>query len=440
METGQLEQRQITVEVHIRPRITDIVVNGQVIDEVEAVEGESLSVNCKATATPRSMYSWLSVRSPTRKSNLSEIYGYQVDSEAGTLTITKVKPEDNGMLVCRAENAAGHDEREIKINVMTKPVITRLDNVSAPEGGQVRVECRASGNPLPMLVVRKEGEGQSDIFDGQAGRMSVQLYTGPRGEENVLILTINNLEKSDDGLYYCQGENKAGRAVAAGHLQVQYKPDLSDNKVLVKTWKDHPVNLTCTANSIPNATIKWYDSMGNSLEGNYRYQVRVSTPGTSDLTVDPRQEQAYGEYKCEAENSLGSSSIVITLEEAFAPGDIQAANVIKKSPQSISFRFDGPSYDGGLPITKYQATYYEVSNRDETTRTKTWVAGYSDTFTIEHLRPETRYRFRFRAINDAGVGPEGAEMDDELPNESQPERVMVIHDGTDCCSGNIQSR
>ena len=425
METGQLDQRVITVETHIRPRITDIELNGQVIDEVEAIEGEGLLVNCKATATPRSTYSWLSVRNQMTKTNLSEIYGYVVDSERGTLNIQRVKPEDNGAVICHAENAAGFDEREIKVNVMTKPIVTSLRNVSAPEGESSTIECRASGNPLPTLALRKEGEGQTDIFDGQAGRILVRTYTGRNNDENVLTVTINNLERSDDGLYYCQAENKAGKAVTAGHLQIQFKPDLESNKVLVKTWKDHTVNLTCVANSIPNATIQWYDANGNNLDGNYRYQIR-SIPGSSDLTVDPRQEQAYGDYKCRAENQLGWAEIVIRLEEAFAPKEIDRAVAIKKSPQSISFRFEGPADDGGLPISKYQATFYEIENKDETQRTKTWIAGFSDAFTIDGLRPLKRYRFKFRAINDAGVGPEGAELDDELPNESQPERVMII--------------
>lgn len=136
METGQLEQRLIAVETHIRPRITDIEIRGQIVDEIEAVEGEGLSVDCKATATPRSTISWLSVRSETRKSNLSQVYGYQVNPETGELTITRVKPEDDGFLICHAENAAGADEREIKISVLTKPVITRLDNLSSPEGNR----------------------------------------------------------------------------------------------------------------------------------------------------------------------------------------------------------------------------------------------------------------------------------------------------------------
>lgn len=277
------------------------------------------------------------------------------------------------------------------------------------------------------------------MFDGQS-RISVQSFTGPKGEESVLIVTISNLEKSDDGRYYCQAENKAGKAIGVGHLEVQFRPDLDGNNRLVKTWKDHVVNLTCTANSIPNATIKWYDSQGNPLEGNYRYQIRYPTPASSDLTVDPRQAQAYGDYKCEAENSLGVSSIVIRLEEAFPPDVIISAKVIKKSPQSISFSFDGVKSDGGLPITKYQVAFYELHSREDTKRTKTWITGFTDAYTVDGLRPETKYSFKFRAINDAGLGPEGAEIEDELPNESQPERVMIIHEGIDCCSGNIQSR
>jgi hypothetical protein len=50
-----------------------------------------------------------------------------------------------------------------------------------------------------------------------------------------------------------------------GHLTVEFKPSFA-NTPMHETWSWHenPVNLTCLAESIPNATIVWYVK-GNEL-------------------------------------------------------------------------------------------------------------------------------------------------------------------------------
>ena len=435
METGRLESRDIVIEVHIIPTIVEIGPGeGTENKEIEVTEGEEAKLTCRAEASPKSYYSWMDPKSR----NVSDRYGYIVNRETGDLVISKVnKDTDSGNFRCIAENHAGSSTKDLYVNIITKPLVTSFLNISAAERTNTKLECRAAGNPLPDLMIRRDGS--PDRLENQPERIALEL-TNDRNEA-VLSVQLFQIERSDDGLYYCTASNRAGKVEGVGHLEVQYPPDMSLNPSVVKTWENHEINITCIANAVPNATITWYNSAGSSLAENYRYRI-FNYPGRSLLAIDPRQPDAWGSYKCKAVNIHGEGSSLITLEQAFPPQAILSASVIKESPQSITFRFEGPDNTGGLPITKFHVVYFEdmFSGMPEGPRRHSWPVNPRNTYTLNDLRPQTRYSFRFAAQNDAGIGPEGAEIKTELPNESQPEKVNIIHESNDCCSGDINSR
>ena len=71
-------------------------------------------------------------------------------------------------------------------------------------------------------------------------------------------LTITELKRSDDGLYECIAINKGGELLKNGHITTQFRPDFDKSPMKeIFSWHNNPVNLTCVAESIPNATITW---------------------------------------------------------------------------------------------------------------------------------------------------------------------------------------
>lgn len=77
--------------------------------------------------------------------------------------------------------------------------------------------------------------------------------------ETVGTLTILDTQRADDGLYECMASNKGDKAYKNGHITVEFPPsfEASMNQLPVWTWDMKPANLTCLAESIPNATIEW---------------------------------------------------------------------------------------------------------------------------------------------------------------------------------------
>lgn len=119
-------------------------------------------------------------------------------------------------------------------------------------------------------------------------RIIIETDTRERGDqmETTAIMVITSLNRTDDGLYECIAQNDGklhnyiifktvymiykilfdiiifyyvgGEARRNGHLIVQYKPSFEKmSREPVWSWNARTVNLTCVAEGIPNATIKW---------------------------------------------------------------------------------------------------------------------------------------------------------------------------------------
>lgn len=80
---------------------------------------------------------------------------FSVQENSGLLTIDRVEAGDYGKYICSAVNQAGQNETEIEVEVLVRPRIFELYNVTAPERQEATLECRATGRPAPRITFRK---------------------------------------------------------------------------------------------------------------------------------------------------------------------------------------------------------------------------------------------------------------------------------------------
>lgn len=343
-------------------------------EQHKGIEDEQALLKCEATGSPEPIFTWLD----PAKRNLSTVGGYFVDRNTGSLMIPKVNRIDRGEFTCIAENGAGKVERKTRFDVVVRPTINSFENVSFDSGKESRIICRARGEPRPRITIRRDGINRPYA----AGDARVGFEERIENDESVLILSLYNTQRTDDGLYYCRAENEGGHAEKVGHLQVRFKPDLSlTPSDTVKTWDMHPANLTCIAESIPNATIQWWyrgrQIYKESSTFNSIYTIDDSIAGVSRLHINPRNaaggqnRDIYGAYKCIGENPLGRDEKYIKLEEAFMPAGITVVSHGKITPTTVSFTLGGPVNDGGLPVKVIHVKYYERERIYET-KEKQW--------------------------------------------------------------------
>ncbi|XP_049826206.1 fasciclin-2 isoform X2 [Aethina tumida] len=419
VETGRIKTRDIKVEVQVPPKI-------EKIENLSVIEGVSAEVVCKAYGKPPPTYTW--IKEKTRE-NLEVTDRFDVKKNEGKLIINRVEFNDDSMYKCTAENPAGRASETVKINVLVKPKIYELLNVTSPTGSETKLICKTQGRPPPKVLFKKVGSHQPFITGKQLldNRITTQLETFDDKGEAFGILNIKNLNRSDDGLYECIAENTAGIAYKNGHITVEFMPNFDRFQTLpsVWSWNDRPGNLSCIPEAIPNATIVWKYNNIIVDRNNSNFQIIGNGP-VSNLIVYPfNQARFFTQYECVATNKLGTNSTKIWLKQGFAPKEINQIRADKITATSITFSIVPPSLFDGLPIRTYTVRYKIAQELSwENAMNHTWSS--NSPYILENLYPEATYHFTFAARNDVGMGPWRSIEAITMPRRSEPSEPKIL--------------
>ncbi|XP_031621318.1 fasciclin-2 isoform X3 [Contarinia nasturtii] len=422
VQTGEFVERDIRVEVQVLPKVQPFEM------ELEGIEDQPFSLKCNATGKPVPTYSWIK---DSEQLNVESADRFQVNPLTGQLNILRVTKDDYGNYTCHAKNSAGEDKAKALINVLIRPRIYELWNITRPENEEAEIICKATGRPPPEITFRRWGS-TDEFSPGQQQSPLDYISLEQRGDdykgESTGVLRFDKLRRSDDGLYECIARNKGDSAYKNGHITVEYAPTFEHMSALppVYTWNEQRANLSCLAQGFPNATIewKWNDRPIKELN-DPNLQIEGNGP-RSDLLVIPRERRYYTAYKCVARNRLGQAEHLMELREARIPDVIPQAKSVVVTATTITFEILSPPYDPGLPITAFAAQYKDRNEPDWTNAyNRSWSP--DSKFTVEGLRPQTFYDFRFAALNKVGLGQWGAYVAQATPVRSAPESPKILH-------------
>ncbi|KAM7350494.1 neural cell adhesion molecule fasciclin 2 isoform 1-T1 [Cochliomyia hominivorax] len=421
IETGELLERTIRVEVFSRPEITYLP------PTLEAVEGKPFAANCTATGKPVPEISWIKVAT---QQNVASADRFQVNPLTGLLNINSVTQDDYGIYTCIAKNDAGVVDRNTKLNVLIRPSVYELYNTTGVSQKEVALTCRAKGRPAPEITFRRWGSEDEYAPGVQVDddRIVLEQHFDEDKGESSGTLRIARAMRSDDGLYQCLARNKGETAYKTGHITIEFAPDFSHMKNLppVFSWDERKANLSCLAMGIPNATIEWRWN-GKPIKDSFDKNLVIEGTGPrSNLIVHPVARQYYSVYKCIATNIHGSAEHDMQLMEAKVPDAVEAAIPKQLSATSITFDIRGPPTILGLPITAFTVQYKEAINPDwSTALNRSWSP--DSPYIVEGLKPQTKYHFRFAARNQVGLGIWGLNTEQSTPKRSAPEEPKPLH-------------
>ena len=396
---------------------------------MDAVEGQTFSTYCNATGKPTPEFTW--VKQSTQQ-NLETADRFFVNKLNGQLSINRVEKEDNDAYVCIAKNAAGISEGRTRINVLVRPNIYELMNITVANNEEAILTCRAFGRPQPKVTFKRYGFEEPFTIGLQVNDDRIVLENISEEKDGVIhttaILRISKLARTDDGLYECIASNRGDTAYKMGHITVEYPPNFDYMKTLspVYSWEERRANLSCLAEGFPNATIEW--RWNDKLISEY-YDKNFEIVGKgprSDLLIYPRDNRYYSKYKCIAVNRLGTAHHYMELRLATVPGYVAQARPSIVTATAITFEIIPPATEEGLLVRAYSGQWKEVRNPDWTyAKNRTWSP--DSPYIVEGLKPDTRYVFRFAARNDVGLGPFGAIVEQGTPKRSEPEVPKVLH-------------
>lgn len=389
IQTGELMDKNIRLDVQTKPEITSLAI------EYEAIEGQEFSVKCSGRGKPAPEFKW--INQDQKDMSLSD--RFSVVAHNGQMSVTRVDEFDRGVYTCVAKNDAGIAEKKMRLNVVVKPKIYEMKNITIPTSGEAVFICKAKGRPAPAVTFRRwrqEEEFRAGNQENDDRIVLEQQFDEELGMSTGTLL-ISNVLRQDDGLYQCVARNKGDTAFEVGHITVEYAPNFDHMKNLppVYSWEERPANLSCMAMGFPNATIEWRwtnDRLIREMQDKF-LQIVEEGP-RSDLIVKPVNRHYYSAYKCIAVNRLGRAEHIMELREAHLPAPVAQAKPIVVTATTITFEIIGPAIDIGMPIKAYTCQYKEERNLDwNYSMNRTWTP---DTpYVVEGLRPQTMYTFRY---------------------------------------------
>ncbi|XP_050478360.1 cell adhesion molecule Dscam2 isoform X42 [Bombus huntii] len=319
-----------------------------------------------------------------------------------TLTIDSVAARHAGDYSCTAINAAGSATHTsvLSVNVPPRWILEPTDKAFA-QGSDARVECKADGFPKPQVTWKKAaGDTPGDYTDLKLSNPDISVEDG--------TLSINNIQKTNEGYYLCEAVNGIGAGLSAViFISVQAPPHFEIKLKNQTARRGEPAVLQCEAQGEKPIGILW--NMNNKRldpKSDSRYTIReeiLANGVLSDLSIKRTERSDSALFTCVATNAFGSDDTSINMIVQEVPEVPYGLKVLDKSGRSVQLSWAAP-YDGNSPIKRYVIEYKISKGSWETDIDRVLVPGSQQNVAgVFNLRPATTYHLRIVAENEIGA-------------------------------------
>ncbi|XP_032672569.1 Down syndrome cell adhesion molecule-like protein Dscam2 isoform X21 [Odontomachus brunneus] len=332
----------------------------------------------------------------------SDIVISRSSKRASTLTIESVAARHAGEYSCTASNTAGTATHSsvLSVNVPPRWILEPTDKAFA-QGSDARVECKADGFPKPQVTwKRAAGDTPGDYTDLKLSNPDISVEDG--------TLSINNIQKTNEGYYLCEAVNGIGSGLSAVILISVQAPPQFEIKLRNQTARrGEPAVLQCEAQGEKPIGILW--NMNNKrldTKSDPRYTIReeiLANGVLSDLSIKRTERSDSALFTCVATNAFGSDDTSINMIVQEVPEVPYGLKVLDKSGRSVQLSWAAP-YDGNSPIKRYVIEYKISKGSWETDIDRVLVPGSQQNVAgVFNLRPATTYHLRIVAENEIGT-------------------------------------
>ncbi|XP_076239566.1 Down syndrome cell adhesion molecule 1 [Calliopsis andreniformis] len=326
----------------------------------------------------------------------------RITKHMSALSIESVAARHAGEYTCVATNRAGNVSHSttLAVNVPPRWILEPTDKAFA-QGSDARVECKADGFPKPQVTwKRAAGDTPGDYTDLKLSNPDISVEDG--------TLSINNIQKTNEGYYLCEAVNGIGSGLSAVILiSVQAPPHFEIKLKNQTARRGEPAVLQCEAQGEKPIGILW--NMNNKRldpKSDSRYTIReeiLANGVLSDLSIKRTERSDSALFTCVATNAFGSDDTSINMIVQEVPEVPYGLKVLDKSGRSVQLSWAAP-YDGKSPIKRYVIEYKVSKGSWETDIDRVLVPGSQQNVAgVFNLRPATTYHLRIVAENEIGA-------------------------------------
>ncbi|XP_038613568.1 hemicentin-1 [Tachyglossus aculeatus] len=279
------QAKEIKLTVYIPPSIK----GGNITSELSVLINSLIKLECETRGLPLPAITWYKDGRPV----ISSPQTLYVD-RGQFLQIPHAQVSDSAKYTCHVANVAGTAEKTHEVDVYVPPVIEGdVDTPQSKEvvvGNSLTLECKAAGNPPPVLTWLK---------DGVPVKASENIHLVSGGQR----LKIEKVLEADRGQYVCVATSVAGEKEIKYNVDILVPPTVeggdedSDFIVLLNNL----LELDCQVTGSPPPTIMWLKD-GQPIKEGDGFQVLLNG---RKLIISQAQVSDTGRYRCVATNIAG---------------------------------------------------------------------------------------------------------------------------------------
>ncbi|XP_076629351.1 cell adhesion molecule Dscam1-like isoform X27 [Colletes latitarsis] len=395
---GYSARGTLEVQVMVAPQIAPFSIGDE-----PANWGEAVSAVCTIVKGDLPIeVSWALNGEPISTNNHGDISISSTGKRVSLMTIEAVSARHAGEYTCTASNAAGATSYSsiLAVNVPPRWILEPTDKAFA-QGSDARVECKADGFPKPQVTwKRAAGDTPGDYTDLKLSNPDISVEDG--------TLSINNIQKTNEGYYLCEAVNGIGSGLSAVILiSVQAPPHFEIKLKNQTARRGEPAVLQCEAQGEKPIGILW--NMNNKRldpKSDSRYTIReeiLANGVLSDLSIKRTERSDSALFTCVATNAFGSDDTSINMIVQEVPEVPYGLKVLDKSGRSVQLSWAAP-YDGNSPMKRYVIEYKISKGSWDIDIDRVLVPGSQQNVAgVFNLRPATTYHLRIVAENEIGA-------------------------------------
>ncbi|CAF3452190.1 unnamed protein product [Rotaria socialis] len=365
---------EIKLDVLFKPIIKILYNAKELTKKLNIIENSIEVIRCQISSNPSiiSNIEWLKNDQLIRGENQEQL----------RINFTDIKS-----LSCRAKNNIGQTENRIDVNVLYKPKLFMIENITLNQGENLHLKCTIDANP--------------SCHDIRWFHNDRELLTQSCQQKKADEYDIPKSSRSHAGKYTCEVRNllnttfrtqQHGVSRVSTDVYLQYAPYILNSYNKVTILENSNITTECVVDAYPNANIIWFGPFGQRLNVFSKEYIINSTVISSKLELPTSYASIPGLYRCLATNIFGQHEFSIQFQRPSFPDPPTALQAINVTHSSFILQWQ-PGYNGGS-----DQIYHIILNHSHTEER----FSNFNSIQFKELNEKTRYTVKIRSKNKIG--------------------------------------